>query len=128
MSSCLPIYIKSISEKFIIEESMRYPKPNECKEQIEKFAEEESKCVTIKFIMNIFFEMSKRSAQFLVLITDNSISCTYKNKKEFFVYLKKIYCNFLYKTKNHHIPSNFIPLTIYAIKFPSNTIQIHRGM
>ena len=40
---------------------MRNPKSNECKEQIEKFAEKESKCVTIKFIMNVFFEMFKRS-------------------------------------------------------------------
>ena len=40
---------------------MRYPKSNERKEQVEKFAEKEPKCVTIKFIMNIFFEMFKRS-------------------------------------------------------------------
>ena len=57
----LPVHIKSISKKFIIEESMRYPKPNECKEQIKKFAEKESKCVTIKFIVNVFFKMFKRS-------------------------------------------------------------------
>ena len=61
VSFCLPVHIKSISKKFIIEESMRNPKSNECKEQIKKFAEKESKCVTIKFIMNVFFEMFKRS-------------------------------------------------------------------
>ena len=61
LSFWLPVHIKSISEKFIIEESMRNPKSNECKEQIEKFAEKESKCVAIKFIMNVFFEMFKRS-------------------------------------------------------------------